>query len=94
LIKEEEKVEEPPKVIEVLNTTGKKSLRIVCISDTHGKHRKVEVPPGDVLVHAGDITSKGQESQIRDFCEWLGSLPHEHKIVICGNHDLCFEDTP
>jgi hypothetical protein len=29
-----------------------------------------------------------------DFDKWLKELPHEHKIVICGNHDLCFEDTP
>ena len=25
---------------------------------------------------------------------WLGGLPHPVKIVIAGNHDFCFEDTP
>jgi hypothetical protein len=56
---EELKVEEP-KVVELL-TTDKKTLRLVCISDTHNQHRKIKVPDGDVLIHAGDITSKGQK---------------------------------
>jgi predicted phosphohydrolase len=55
-------------------------------------HRMVEVPDGDVFIHAGDITMAGEESIIKDFDDWLGTLPHKHKIVICGNHDLCFED--
>ena len=32
------------------------SLTIVLISDTHELHREVEVPPGDILIHAGDFT--------------------------------------
>ena len=59
IIEEEEKVIPPPKVVEIPSTSEKKSLKIVCISDTHGKHRSLKVPDGDVLVHAGDITSKG-----------------------------------
>jgi predicted phosphodiesterase len=31
-------------------------MRIVLISDTHGLHRQLEVPPGDLLIHAGDFT--------------------------------------
>ena len=34
-------------------------LRIVCISDTHGKHAKVRLPDGDVLIHAGDFMTYG-----------------------------------
>jgi hypothetical protein len=59
IIEEEEKAIPPPKVVEIPSTSEKKSLKIVCISDTHGKHRNLKVPDGDVLVHAGDITSKG-----------------------------------
>jgi hypothetical protein len=29
-------------------------MAIVCISDTHELHREVEVPAGDVLIHAGN----------------------------------------
>ena len=59
IMEEEEKAIPPPKMVEVPCTSEKKYLRIVCISDTHGKHRNLVVPDGDVLVHAGDITSKG-----------------------------------
>ena len=31
------------------------TTRFVCVSDTHLAHRDVDVPPGDVLLHAGDI---------------------------------------
>ncbi len=69
-------------------------MRIVCISDTHGWHDRADVPEGDVLVHAGDITRHGSLKDVEDFDRWLGALPHEHKIVICGNHDWCFQETP
>ena len=59
IIEEEQKAIPPPKVVEIPSTSEKKHLSIVCISDTHGKHRSLVVPDGDVLVHAGDITSKG-----------------------------------
>lgn len=26
-----------------------------------------------------------------EFNEWLGTLPHKHKLVICGNHELSFD---
>ena len=69
------------------------SVRFVCISDTHGKHRKVTVPDGDVLLHAGDITNVGEPEQLEDFTAWLAELPHPQKVVIAGNHDLTI-DTP
>jgi hypothetical protein len=31
-------------------------IRIVRISDTHELHREVEVPAGDLLIHAGDFS--------------------------------------
>lgn len=49
------------------------------------------LPPGDVLVHAGDLTNKGTVAEIQDQIDWLASLPYEHKIVICGNHDSFFD---
>ena len=69
-------------------------MRIVCVSDTHGWHRDLAVPDGDLLVHAGDITRKGELDTVEDFDRWLGSLPHRHKVVICGNHDFCFQEQP
>ena len=66
-------------------------MKIVAISDTHGHHRSVDVPDGDVLVHAGDITMNGEMGVVTDFVDWIASLPHAHKIVVPGNHDRCFD---
>lgn len=65
--------------------------RCVAISDTHSEHWKIDVPEGDVLLHAGDFSIYADECEIVDFNEWLGTLPHKHKIVIAGNHDFPFD---
>ncbi|KAH7492255.1 Metallophosphoesterase domain-containing protein 1 [Phytophthora ramorum] len=70
----------------------KGTLRVVCISDTHAKHRNLRnVPEGDVLLHCGDFTNRGTHNEVRDFNNWLGALPHKHKVVIAGNHDVCMD---
>ena len=35
-------------------------LRFVLISDMHTMHRRLQVPDGDVLIHAGDFTLYGR----------------------------------
>jgi predicted phosphodiesterase len=68
-------------------------MRIVLISDTHGLHRQLEVPAGDLLIHAGDFTMNSKPGWMyRHFDIWLGELPHRFKIVIPGNHDWLLED--
>jgi Icc-related predicted phosphoesterase len=68
-------------------------MRIVLISDTHGLHRQLEVPSGDLLIHAGDFTFYSKPpSIVSDFNAWLGSLPHRHKVVIPGNHEFALEE--
>jgi Icc-related predicted phosphoesterase len=67
------------------------TIRIVAISDTHGFHRGLEIPDGDLLIHAGDLTGNGTLDELSEFNGWLASLPHCFKIVIAGNHDWCFE---
>jgi len=64
------------------------AVRIVCISDTHTRHRGlVALPLGDILIHAGDFTMSGEGEPLLDFLTYLNSQPHKHKIVISGNHD-------
>ena len=75
-------------------TPGRAVLTLVCVSDTHGRHRETVVPPGDVLIHAGDLTGDGSLSDVAEFDDWLGTLPHPHKVVVAGNHDWCFERQP
>lgn len=65
--------------------------KIVCISDTHGQHGRLQVPDGDIVVHSGDMTSHGYLDQFGDFLDWFSSLPHSHKILIAGNHDFCLD---
>ena len=68
-------------------------MRIVCIADTHGLHRQLNVPNGDLLIHAGDFTLNSKPpSIVSDFDAWLGSLPHPHKVVIPGNHEFILEE--
>lgn len=78
---------EPPEVVPAGH------LRFVCVSDTHNRPAldKLEVPPGDVLIHAGDFSDTGKPPEIEKFIAWLQRQPHKHKIVIAGNHDLCFD---
>lgn len=69
-------------------------MRLVCMSDTHTMHGRVEVPEGDVLIHAGDFTKRGERQDIERFNAFLARQPHRHKIVVAGNHDFMFEDNP
>lgn len=68
--------------------------RIVCISDTHGIHKKIPpLPKGDVLIHAGDFTGWGTYSEIEQFAEWIGDQNYGFIVVIAGNHDEEAQDT-
>ncbi len=67
-------------------------MRIVCLSDTHTMGRRVTVPDGDVLIHAGDHTLRGTESEMIPALEWLDSLPHRRKVFIAGNHDWFLDE--
>ncbi|KAI0689442.1 Metallo-dependent phosphatase [Cytidiella melzeri] len=68
---------------------GSAWTRFVCISDTHSVIYKV--PPGDVLLHAGDLSSWGECRQLDKTLKWLHGLRHPTKIIIAGNHDLCLD---
>lgn len=64
-------------------------VRVVCISDTHDQ--TVSVPPGDVLIHAGDMVDSGLAADIQRQLDWLKAQPHPVKIVVAGNHDSWFD---
>ena len=68
--------------------------RLVCISDTHNRHEELDLPDGDVLVHAGDFTMRGSAEETRAFAEWFLARPHRHKVLVAGNHDRLFEESP
>ena len=69
-------------------------MKITLISDTHNKHKYItdDLPGGDLLIHAGDISSMGYEHEIREFCKWYNSLDnYTNKVFIAGNHDWGFQ---
>lgn len=67
-------------------------VRIVCISDTHSREPMMPaIPPGDVLIHAGDFSSTGTLPEVTRFRQFVDSLPHAQKIVIAGNHDITLQ---
>ena len=45
-------------------------MKLIHISDTHGKHSLLkDLPKADVIVHTGDITEDGTEEEVKDFIE-------------------------
>ena len=62
-------------------------MQLVVISDTHGDHKQLIIPKGDVLIFSGDMCSYGHGSEVKNFSNWLKKQPFKHKIVIAGNHD-------
>jgi len=66
-------------------------MKFVVISDTHGQHRSLKLPKGDVIIHAGDISKSGHPVEIEDFLDWFSKLKFKYKIFIAGNHDFFLE---
>jgi Icc-related predicted phosphoesterase len=69
--------------------------RLTFISDTHTKHDKLNgfLPGGDILLHSGDLTSRGYITEIEEFAKWYDKINnYDTKVFICGNHDFGFQD--
>lgn len=69
-------------------------MKIVTISDTH--MAEPELPEGDILIHAGDMTFRGRVEEVTKQLNWLEKQKHKYKniILIPGNHDHFFEKSP
>ncbi len=70
-------------------------MKVVTLSDTHGKHDGIDVPDGDVLIRAGDFMNGGTNPrELFTFNQWFAAQPHRHKILVDGNPDRLFETIP
>ena len=70
-------------------------MRLTIISDTHGMHKKVTpfLDGGDAIIHAGDLSGRGDLYEIDGFAGWYHKLEnYRYKIFIAGNHDIGLED--
>lgn len=78
---------------------GSHAVRVAVISDTHSDHRKICLPPADVLLHAGDVVGNYCGADIyahfKDFMEWIRddvSPRYPGGVVfIAGNHDTLLD---
>lgn len=66
-------------------------MQITVISDTHGLHKNIRVPEGDILIHCGDA-ELCDWARYHSFLKWFKSLPHKMKIFVPGNHDFLIQD--
>ena len=58
-------------------------MKILHLSDTHGKHHLLrELPKVDILVHSGDMSENGTDSEVLDFLEWFCDLDYKYKIFV------------
>lgn len=73
-------------------------MRLVTISDTHCQISSIEkdIPEGDILVHSGDLTYRGDIPEVSKEFKGLGRLRKRFKrVVFCaGNHDWMAERDP
>jgi len=67
-------------------------MRVVAISDTHGYHDGLVIPPCDLLIHAGDASWMGRVDELVPFIRWLGEQRAETKVFVPGNHDWGFDN--
>ena len=73
-------------------------VRFVHISDTHHHHKNVYLPPGEVLLHTGDLVGNYGDRDIfkhlADFVDWLFKISSRFKliVVIAGNHDTLLDE--
>lgn len=61
--------------------------RIVALSDTHGQHRQINIPKGDILIYAGDFEIRDLDD-LFEMRDWLNDLDFKHIVTIFGNHDF------
>lgn len=66
-------------------------MKLVLISDTHGKWNKITVPECDVLISAGDYSFRGEQHMVKDFHKWMSKQPARYFISVQGNHELWVE---
>lgn len=68
-------------------------MKFVCISDTHGLFPK-NLPEGDFLIHSGDWSTMGSQSDSIKFLNYLESIRHKYTdiVVVPGNHEKWVEE--
>mmetsp|Transcript_51606 Transcript_51606/g.85587 ORF Transcript_51606/g.85587 Transcript_51606/m.85587 type:complete len:291 (+) Transcript_51606:102-974(+) len=79
-----------------LHPGGGEYVRIVTVSDTHTQEGLLKVPPGDILIHAGDALFKNLDANnttsIQRVSAWLAQQCCRQQILIGGNHEMLLDE--
>jgi Icc-related predicted phosphoesterase len=69
-------------------------LRIVLISDTHGKHEELGTLSGDVLIHCGDVCHgfRNDGAHLAAIDRWFLEQNFERIFCVGGNHDFAAQE--
>ena len=67
--------------------------RFVCLSDTHARTDRMshDVPPGDVLLHAGDFTNVGKVKDVLHFKRFLGEVHPPNMVWLIQDYRYIFD---
>lgn len=79
-----------------------KLTSFVCIGNTNGKHDKLSLPPGDVLIHTGGYTTCWVPAHIKtkkeaqllqpeppdDIIKWMSDQPFKTKLMVPAFRDV------
>lgn len=66
-------------------------MKIVAISDVHGKWNKLTIPECDILISCGDYSFRGEPHMVKDFHAWLNKQEANYIISLQGNHEKWVE---
>lgn len=72
-------------------------MKILTMSDSHSKHCSIPkewLQEADTIIHAGDISNRGDLYEIEDFLKWFDTLEYSNKIFCAGNHDWLMSRDP
>ena len=69
-------------------------MRIVLISDTHGKHEELGTLSGDVLIHCGDSCHgfHNDGAHLAAIDRWFLEQNFERIFCVGGNHDFAAQE--
>jgi predicted phosphodiesterase len=72
-------------------------LRIACISDTHCQLESLVIPFCDLILHAGDLSYRGELPEVLKELDWLkyhANFVGAKAVLTPGNHDWIFQYHP
>lgn len=69
-------------------------MRLVITSDTHAKHKELNLPSGDVLIHCGDFCDgfNTDHGDLKRVDAWFGQQKFQHILCVGGNHDFAAQE--